>query len=29
MLILAAFAKDDSQPTEPWRRFYTRNQLTV
>jgi adenine-specific DNA methylase len=29
MLILAAFAEDDVHPTELWRRFYTRNQLTV
>jgi len=29
MLILATFAEDDIHPTELWRRFYTRNQLTV
>ncbi|MFQ5858905.1 MAG: DUF1156 domain-containing protein, partial [Anaerolineae bacterium] len=29
MLILAAFAEDDIRPGELWRRFYTRNQLTV
>jgi len=29
MLILAAFAEDDIHPMELWRRFYTRNQLTV
>jgi putative DNA methylase len=29
MLILASFAEDDIHPMELWRRFYTRNQLTV
>ena len=29
MLILATFAEDDTRPMELWRRFYTRNQLTV
>ncbi|MBM4467717.1 MAG: DUF1156 domain-containing protein, partial [Chloroflexi bacterium] len=29
MLILATFAEDDVRPMELWRRFYTRNQLTV
>ncbi|MBM4466106.1 MAG: DUF1156 domain-containing protein, partial [Chloroflexi bacterium] len=29
MLILATFAEEGIHPTELWRRFYTRNQLTV
>jgi len=29
MLILAAFAEEDIHPTELWRRFYSRNQVTV
>jgi adenine-specific DNA methylase len=29
MLILAAFAEENVQPTELWRRLYTHNQLTA